>query len=104
MALSVVASASVGLDFLFGRDFRFSSCKGHSQPQASSPDTTGRSEVLVWGQIRAGPNGRDYQCLVEPLSDSGAVMVARAVSTDVRLLAPGEVNVAVLSLYEEVAD
>lgn len=46
-----------------------------------------RSEMLVWGRTKTGVDGRDYQCLVEPV-EVGEVLIARTLSTvhDGRLL------------------
>uniref|UniRef100_A0AAV2L748 Uncharacterized protein n=1 Tax=Knipowitschia caucasica TaxID=637954 RepID=A0AAV2L748_KNICA len=37
------------------------------------------SERLVWGKTRMGPDGTDYLALVEALSDTGEVGVARTI-------------------------
>lgn len=43
--------------------------------------------MLVWGRTKTGVDGRDYQCLVEPV-EVGEVLIARTLSTvhDGRLL------------------
>ena len=40
-----------------------------------------QSEVLLWGRTRAGPSGKDYQCLVEPEERENADPAAQTPSS-----------------------
>ena len=53
---------------------------GHVRTISSRPiKIPAQSEVLLWGRTKGGVEGKDYQCLVEPL-EVGALLIARSLS------------------------